>query len=202
MAEINWKSKYTELKAKYMNDVDTAYRLGCEQGMQMAQQQQAQEQAAQAQAAQQQQQGATASEGAQDNGEGGAANGEQVPGDTSQPASSELDQHIAQLEGMVKKSELTSDDLQSMRKSFEALKFGIEMKKSDAAVKGIAKAIRAKSPVTLSKSATANLSHNQKNALSMQEKIVSDIMSQWDSQETSLAKSISDIVASAGHKKD
>lgn len=203
MAEINWKAKYTELKAKYMNDVDTAFRLGIEQGAQMAQQQQAAEQAAQEQAMAQ----------AQAQGQPGAEGGEQAPGaeqvegqpmqESEHPAGSELDQHIATLEGMLGKSEITAEDLASMKKSIESLKFGIEMKKSDAAIKGIVKAIKpAKSPVTMSKAASANLGEKQKSALNMQEKIVSNIMKSWEEQEKSLSKSIVDIVAQAGHKKD
>lgn len=196
MPEINWKSKYTELKAKYMSDVDTAYRLGIEQGAVMAQQQQMQEQQAQEQAmAEQQAQGQPGQEGAPQEG------GEQAPA-SEHPQGSELDQHIATLEGMMGKAELTPEDLKTMKKSFDDLKFGIEMKKSDRAVKSIAKSLKSPVKAPMRKSAESNLSDKQKSALSMQEKIVSDIMSQWDQQETNLTKSISDIIAGAGLKKD
>lgn len=193
MAEINWKSKYNELKAKYMNDVDVSFRLGCEQGMQMAQQQQMQDQQAQEQEMAQQQQGQPGEEGAPQ---------EQQGQDSQNPQGSELDQHISTLEGMVSKSELTEDDLQTIKKSIEELKFGIEMKKSDKAIVGIAKALAPKSPVTMRSSAANNLDQKQKNALTMQEKIVGNIMSQWDRHESDLAKNINSVVAGAGLKKD
>ena len=51
--DINWKAKYQELKAKFMESVDVAFRLGFEEGAKqsyqnnaMQQQQQAQDQAA------------------------------------------------------------------------------------------------------------------------------------------------------------
>lgn len=197
MADINWKSKYTELKEKYKSSVDTAYRLGCEQGMQMAQQQQMQEQQQQEQAMQQAAMAGQAQPG-QPGQEGAPQDGGEQPGDSAHPQGSELDQHISQLEGMLGKSELTGEDLQSLKKSVEALKFGIEMQKSNKAIKGIVSAINR----PMNKSAQANLSQGQKSALTMQQKIVSDIMSQWETQESNLSKSILDVVAGEGLKKD
>lgn len=196
MAEINWKSKYTELKSKYMSAVDTSFRLGVEQGIQQAQQQQMEQQAQEQAAAEQ-----AAAAGQGQPGQPGA----EAPQDGEQPASehpqgSELDQHISQLEGMLGKSELTEEDLKSIKKSVESIKFGIEMKKSDLAIKGITKALNMKAP--MSKAASANLNPTAKAALSMQEKIVSDIMGVWDKQESNLSKSIAEIVAGEGLKKD
>lgn len=200
MAEINWKSKYIELKAKYMGAVDASFRIGMEQGMQQAQVQQAQDQAAQQQAQDQQAQG-----GQPGQPDGAPQEGEQ-PG-SENPQGSELDQHISQLEGMLGKSELTADDMQALQKSLASLKFGIEMKKSDHAVHSIAKSLRpsfpaAKIPNAMSKSANANLSIHAKAALSLQAQIVANVMASFEEEETNLSKSIANVVAGEGLKKD
>lgn len=202
MAEINWKSKYTELKAKYMSAVDAAFRIGMEQGMQQAQVQQAQDQAAQAQAQEQSMQ-----QGEQPGQEGAPQEGGEQPQDSAHPEGSELDQHISQLEGMLGKSELSADDMQALQKSVAALKFGIEMKKSDAAVRGIAKSLRpalpaAKIPAAMNKAADHNLSPNAKAALNLQAQIVANVMAGFAEEESNLSKSIAGIVAGEGLKKD
>jgi len=200
MAEINWKSKYTELKAKYMNAVDAAFRIGMEQGMQQAQMQQMQDQAAQQQAAEQGDQGGQDGQPGQ---EGAPQEGGQ-PQDSEHPQGSELDQHISTLEGMLGKSELDEKDIAAMKKSLADIRFGFEMKKSDRAAKGIAKALapRTYGPAKISATAEHNLTPTAKAAIHGQAKIVADIMSQWDSQEPELSKSIIDIVAREGLKKD
>lgn len=194
MAEINWKSKYNELKAKYMSSVDTAFRLGMEQGMQQAQVQQAQDQAAQAQTDAQNQQVQPGQEEQDQEGE--------QPQDSAHPQGSELDQHISTLEGMLGKSELTDHDMTVIMKSLKDLKFGIEMKKSDLAVSSIARALVPKAPVLMNKAAVANLNPTAKAALSMQEQIVANVMAGLAEEEKHMSKSITDIVAGEGLKKD
>lgn len=196
MAEINWKSKYTELKAKYMNAVDAAFRIGMEQGMQQAQMQQMQDQA------QQQAEAEAAQQGGQP-GQPGEEGAPQEGGEMAQsehPQGSELDQHISQLEGMLGKSELTEQDMAAMKKSLASLKFAADMKKSDAAVKGIAKAL--KPAPKMSAQAQHNLTPTAKAAVHGQAKIVENIMKAWEEQESDLSNSIINIVAGEGLKKD
>jgi hypothetical protein len=199
MSEINWKSKYQELKLKFMNSVDTAFRLGFEQGMQQQQQQQAQEQAMQ-----QQQMQMAAMQGAP--AEEGGAPGEEQPQDPGmQQQGSELDQHISQLESMLGQ---TSDP--AMKKSLESIIAfrkaelqAIELKKSEQAIKGIAKALKVPSSFKLSKAAEANLAPTAKAAVSMQEKIVGDIMKTWEQEEAKASKNILNVLANEGlTKKD
>lgn len=211
-AEINYKSKYMELRSKYMNDLDMAFRLGMEQGMQQAQQQQAADQLAQ-----QQQMDAIAAGGGQPGQPGaeGGAPGQEQPGQPQEgdPAAAagqamagqptELDQHISKLEGMIAKSEsLGKDkevlkslaDLKSMRKSeLEKIQFASQMKKSEMAIKGIAKALH-KPSFKVGAVAANNLSSNAKQAVSLQHKIVSDVMSKMESEEKRASKDIKDIL--------
>lgn len=199
MAEINWKAKYTELKAKYMSDVDTAYRLGCEQGMQMAQQQQMQDQQAQQQAMEQAQAGGQEQPGQP--GQEAAQQGQEQP-DSAHPQGSELDQHISTLEGMLGKSELTEDDIASIQKSIANIKFASEMKKSDLAVRNIAKALAPKAPFKISNTAEHNLKPSAKAAVNAQEQIVSNLMKAWDEQEKALSSQIGNVLSVEGLKKD
>lgn len=128
--EINWRQKYQELKSKYMNAVDMAFRLGVEEGMKQGQLDNANQQLAQAQS-QMQAQGTPAADPA-----GGKPNNNGMPGTPDQggapdksgapsvqptpaegaapaapmkesehPEGSELDQHIAKLESMISKTE-------------------------------------------------------------------------------------------------
>jgi len=200
MAEINWKSKYIELKAKYMSAVDAAFRIGMEQGMQQAQVQQAQDQAAQQQTQDQQ------AQDGQPGQESAPQDGDEQSG-SENPQGSELDQHISQLEGMLGKSELTVDDMQALQKSVAALKFGIEMKKSDIAVRSIANSLRpaypaVKIPTAISKTADANLNNHAKAALNLQAQIVANVMAGFEEEEVNLSKNIANIVAGEGLKKD
>jgi hypothetical protein len=203
MPEINYKQKYLELKQKFMNSVDTAFRLGYEQGQSDAQMQAMQEQQAQ-QAAMEQ--AALAGQGQGAPGEGGApaeggAPGEAAPEAAGQEGGSELDQHISQLESMLGKSELTGEDLEAIKKSIDSLKMGIELKKSDKAIKGIVKAIN-KTPV-IGKRASANLNPQAQAAVTMQHEIVNGIMKSWEEEETKASRSIVDILANQGlAKKD
>lgn len=186
MSEINWKNKYEALKSKFMESVDTAFRLGYEQGAQEAQldsmvqqqQQQADEMAAQGAPGQEQ-------PGGEENGE--AAPGEQVPSDSANPAGSELDQHIATLEGMLGKSEnISSADL---FKVTSQMKQAVELKKSAAAIPHIARNLH-KPAFKLSQQANHNLSNNAKKAVSMQQGIVEDIMKSWEEETKTTGKDI------------
>lgn len=215
-AEINYKNKYMELRSKYMNDLDVAFRLGFEQGGQQAQQDQmAQEQ----QQAQEIQQAAAGGQPGQP-GEGGAP-GEAAPGAPGQPGGqpggapdtgsehpegSELDQHIAKLESMIAKAEKSSpDDLKKsvqefhsigndLRKLQKSWKEQSDLKKSHAAIAGIAKALH-KPAFKMSKQASINLNENAKQAVSMQHRIVSDVMAKMEEEEKKAPKDIGTILA-------
>jgi hypothetical protein len=221
--DINWKQKYTELKQKYMNSVDMAFRLGFEDGQKQASQDNAMQQQQQAQDQM------TAAAGAPPGGGAGGppgAGGPKPPGgeapeaaqpgdqqsaampggatpneapkpavpmaESEHPDGTELDQHIAKLESMIK-GELTTDDLQ---KSVDAIRQfrksqlqTIELKKSQEAISGIAKALH-KPAFKLGVQAQHNMSSNAKAAVSMQEKIVGDIMQKWEQEENKAGKGI------------
>lgn len=217
MPEINYKAKYEQLKQRYMNDLDVAFRLGVEQGMQQAQVEQAQEAAAQAQAqaeaaanggmsGQDGEQGAPGEEGGEEQG----APGEQ-PGNTASahPDGSELDQHIAELEGLLGKTEYGTEQYEMLKKSLDGVKSlrnGIKLKsdlaKGDAAIKVIAKALGNDRGIkVMSKQASHNLSSNAKAAVSMQQKIVDEVMKSWNDEANGAAKIIQQIVNQEGASK-
>ena len=184
-AEINYKSKYLELRSKYINDVDMAFRLGFEQGLNQAKQQQAlaaQEQAMQAQAQQQEM-------------EQQQANQEEEQQMEPQNEGSELDEHIGNLE-----QALQGSDNPEVQKSLKALidlrkkeKFQLEMKKSDLAVKGIIGALH-KPEFKMSTQAQNNMTDDAKKAVTMQRKIVNDIMKAWEKEEQKTNTDIKNIL--------
>jgi hypothetical protein len=179
MKNQDWKLKYSDLKLKFHDSIDVAFRLGFEQGAANAQVQQAQ----QAQAAQQMQMGQQDQNGMSDE-----SNQEQSDG-------SELDQHINQLESMLQNTDPNSQEAESFKKSLEGikefqanLKKAFELKKSERAIAEISKNIKA--PFTLSKTATKNLSEHGKKALSSQEKIVDELMKSFAEEEAKAAETI------------
>lgn len=187
MSSIDYREKYQALKLKFQSSVDLSFRLGYEQGQQDAQVEQMQ----QAQLAHQQAQMAPQVD----------ENGQPIEGDQQQDPNaeqaqgSELDQHISQLEGMLGKSELNMDDL---KKVVNDLKFAQEMKKSDKAVKTIAKNV---GRFAISKQASSNLSPSAQKAVTMQEKIVQDIMKSWQEEESTASKEISKVLNREGLSK-
>lgn len=142
--EVNYKAKYLELRAKYMNAVDVAFRLGFEEGAKQSQLDNAGQQLAQAQA-EKQSMAANSEQASKENNNGtpgtpdqGAAPdksgspsiqpspAESAPNagnaplkESENPEGSELDQHIAKLESMIQKSENPAEDL---KKSLDELK--------------------------------------------------------------------------------
>ncbi len=208
-AEINYKNKYIELRSKYMNDLDMAFRLGMEQGMQQAQN----DQAAQAQAEQQQLDqmaaggapGQPGQPGQEGNAPGQPQPGQEQlgqPGQEAQPGQdpmagqpTELDQHISKLEGMIAKSEdqelkNTLQGLVSLRKS-ELQK--IQFSKSEQAIKGIVKALH-KPTFKMGAVAVNNLSTSAKLAASAQHKIVNEVMEKFEVEEKRASAGIKDIL--------
>lgn len=210
--DINYKVKYQELKAKYMSSVDMAFRLGFEEGSKQATQDAAQQQQMQAE------EQANAMGGGQPPGgedpsaaapgdpQSAAMPGGATPAQAPQPAvpmqesehpdGTELDQHISKLESMLSKSELDPTERAAMQKSLQGIRSfrqnqlqAIELKKSAMAISGIAKALH-KPAFKLGVQATQNMSSNAKQAVNMQEKIVTDIMQKWEQEEKSAGKGI------------
>ncbi len=184
MKNQNWELKYKDLKLKFHDAVDVAFRVGFEQGAQSAQVQQAQQaEAAAQQAAMQPGQDPNAPPGQE-----GAPGQEQSDG-------SELDQHIGQLEGMLQGSQAGSPEQATLQKSLNgikafqfSLKQASELRKSEKAIAAISKAM--KSPFTMGKKATKNMSDPAKKALSDQEKIVNDLMKAMDEEQSKMSESI------------
>lgn len=212
MPEINYKNKYMALRAKYMEDLDMAFRLGMEQGVQQAQQ----DQMAQQQAEQAQMEAAAAA------GMGGDPNQPEQPGQSGeeQPPGqdpmagqpTELDQHISQLEGMLGSSKEPADaeskkNFDNLKKSLESIKAirkaelqAIQFKKSEMAIKGIANALH-KPKFKMGANASHNLNSNAKAAVSLQHRIVNDVMSKMEEEEKKASKNIRDILDVEGITK-
>ena len=196
---IDYKQKYQELKNRFMSSIDSAWRDGFENGLQQAQLDQAAQQQAQAD------QMAMAANGQPQPGqpgEEGAAPGEEAEqGETGQPQSQnpngdELDQHIQKLEGMLGKSEIDAFQLQDLKKTLSdirSLQVQINLTKSMASIKNTRMTPLKKSQ-PLSPRVQANLPEPAKKALSLQEKIVADVFSKWEKDESQAASSISDIL--------
>lgn len=178
MKNQDWKLKYNDLKLKFHDAVDVAFRLGYEAGAQGAQLQQAQADAA----------AASAQPG---------MSGEEQSGQFGQEESdgSELDQHIGQLESMLGSQKPGSMEQAGLQKSLDgikafklSLKKASDLKKSEQAIKAIGKAMKA--PFTLSKTATKNLSEHGKKALNDQERIVDDLMKSFAEEEKKAKEAI------------
>jgi hypothetical protein len=194
MKNQDWKIKYQDLKLRFHDCLDTSFRLGYEAGAQQAQVQQAAQQTADAQAAQQ-----AAAMGQQPGqpGQDPNAPGQEDPNAQMQPGQdgSELDGHIQTLESMLQKTEVGSLEYMNFKKSLDgiksfqsSLKQSYDLKKAEQAIKAIGKAI--KSPFTLSKAATKNLSEPAKAALNDQEKIVNDLMKSFEEEERKASEQI------------
>jgi hypothetical protein len=174
MKNQDYKVKYEDLKLKFHDAIDVAFRLGFEQGAQSSQMKQAEQAQAMAQSG-----GMPGQEQPQDSQEFG-----QQPSDGS-----ELDQHIGTLESMLQKSDPTSPEALSLKKSLDGirsfqstLKQASELKKSENAIKEIGKSMRP--------TATKNLSEHGKKALNDQEKIVEELMKSFAEEEKKVTEAI------------
>lgn len=226
--DINYKQKYQELKAKYMQAVDMAFRLGHEEGSkqaaqdQMAQQQQQQaELEAAAAGGMPGQPGADPMAGPDQPGDdqsappapGGGPEGEPAPGpmaESEHPDGTELDQHISKLESMLK-GEVNSEDLakaasairdyqNAVSKWKKQVRLQSELKKSAQAIPEIAKALH-RPKFKLGVQAAHNLSQSAKNAVTMQHKIVTDIMTKWEQEEKNASKDVLSVLNIEGLTK-
>jgi hypothetical protein len=230
--EINYKQKYQELKAKYMNAVDVAFRLGFEEGSKQSQMDQANQQM-QEQAAAEQAGGQPGEPGAENNNgapgtpdQGAAPDksgapsvqpspAEAAPGaptaggapmkESEHPEGSELDRHISELEAMIKKSEEPNDDLQ---KSLDMIKSIRENMIFREEMKKSSEAIPAiakalhKPQFKFGVQAAHNLSSTAKSSVSMHHKIVNSIMEKWEKEESKAHKDILSALNVEGVTKD
>lgn len=227
MSQVNYKDKYLQLKQRFMESVDVAFRLGFEQGTQAAQMQQMQEQQQQiadqqAQQAQMAANGGQPGQPGQDDGMGGdpsqgnptqgGAPGAQIQDDSrgvgqqtgaaGGMGGSELDQHIGELEGLMAKSEYGSQDWEVLHKQIsicKSAKLQADMKKNEILIKSIGTNLR--KPLKLNPRANHNMAHPAKAALSLQQQIVGGIMDTWEKEEKGLPTEISKILATEGLTK-
>lgn len=157
MSVVDYKKKYQEIRLRFVEAIDASYKQGYSQGaldtrQEMMSQQLQQQAQMQNQAIGQPQQLLTS----QTN-----MSAPKVQQDDS--LNGDLDQHIAALEELVNKNEISPDDL---KKSIQGLR--LFTKEIQQKPKG--------------KSYTYNMSEESKRDLSMQEKIVSDILNKWEQE--------------------
>ena len=188
MKNQDYKLKYNDLKIKFMDAVDLAFRLGFEQGAQNAQVQQAQ--------------AAAAAQPGQPGQDPNAPPGEDMNSPES-PDGSELDSHINTLEGMLAGSKQGSPDQAALQKSLNevkafqlSLKTASDLKKSEKAIAEIGKAV--KGTFTISKKAAQNLSQPAQKALNSQEQIIDDLMKSFDEEQK---KAVSTIEKTLGFEQ-
>ena len=192
---VDYKVKYEQLRSKYIQSMDEAFRLGYQQGMERGQVDAAQQQAQQAQEQAQQMQ----SQLGQAQGQPGQDQGALPPGVGEQPqdgqpqelgpdqvegaqAATELDAKIDELEqAMIGKSEGAELDLlKSLRKSAATLR-----KSFDA------------STIKLGTLASANLSAGDKQTLSRQQQIIDSCLQKWEDESRQATSSIAEVVNQA-----
>jgi hypothetical protein len=197
MPLTDYKAKYEDLKAKFMETVDLSWRLGYEQGLKDAQLEQAQQQVQQAQ-----DQANAMAAGMGQPGQEGEAEGQ--PGEQpeeAQPISQnpngddELGQHIEKLENMLGKSE-DSLDVQELKKTLNdirSLQVQINLTKSMESIKNT-KLKKSFQPIKFTKKLEANLKEPAKKALSLQEDILKNCFAKWEKDESKAAGDIGSIL--------
>jgi vacuolar-type H+-ATPase subunit I/STV1 len=172
--------------------VDTAWRLGYEQGLRDAQTEQAQMQAQQAsQMPNQPDQPAPTEEAPGEE----QAPGQEQPQGPQSGQRDELGDHIQKLESMIGKSELDPSELQSLKKTLNEIKSiqaQINLTKSLESIKSLKK----NEPMNLR--VQTNLLPPAKKALSMQEQIVNDIFKKWGEDSSQASNSIASIIGVEG----
>lgn len=165
MADIDYKAKYYALRDKLIRVMDFSYREGYEAGTKDAQMNSLMQQQQQ-----QQQQAAMAQQQSQMMGE---QQGQEMPQETSQEAapeagpSEDMDEYIQELESLVSKGEISSDDL---KKSLEKIK---------------AHSVKLKRPKPLRKlsaQVSKNMPQSGKEALTKQHLIVENVLKKWEEE--------------------
>jgi hypothetical protein len=184
MSTNEWKIKYMDLKQKFLDATDTAYRLGYEQGakeMQMDMQaQQAQQAMQQAQMAQQSAMGGgqppVDEQGnpiPEEEMQPGMEGGEEMPPEADPEVSQQLDDHINELESLVAKGEKPT--IKDMRKVVENL-------------------------VTLRKSQKQKWQGKIKKEATVQKKFVDGILAKWAEESKDVTEELADQIKKEGLK--
>lgn len=192
MSTNEWKIKYFDLKQKFLDATDTAYRLGYEQGakdtqIEMQAQQMAQQQAQQAAM----QDGAV---GVDENGnpvdemgnpvdpnqmspemqdQAMQEGGEELPPDVDPEVSQQLDNHINELESLVSKGE--KPKVTDLRKVVDGL-------------------------VSLRKSQKQKWKKNVEKRSSAQKSLVDGILAKWEKESKDVTKDLEDQILKEGLK--
>jgi hypothetical protein len=217
MSQVNYKQKYQQLKQRFMESVDVAFRLGYEQGAQQAQMQQMQQQQQQV-ADQQSQEAQSTAQGSEDPSQDGqpGQEGQQPDGAQIQDSSrgvgqqaqgaggSELDSHIGELEGLMAKAEYGTESWETLNNSIaklKSIKVSLDLKKNEALIKSIGANLKAKKPLVLNPRAKHNLTEPAKAALTMQHKIVEGIMETMEKESQGLPTDIVEILRFEGLTK-
>lgn len=201
---IDYKQKFLDIKSKFLSSVDTAYRMGFEQGqkdalLQNLQQQQQQQMQMQAQMMGQQQD-MTSSEEGDIPPEQQAEQFEQAQQQEQMDNQvSELEAGIQELSELLGKNEVdkvaTKGLLDNLNKNLESIlrvREAQELKKNMESIKKIGKAVNKVKGLSLS--FKNNASKEQKAAVSMQKTIVNDIMAKWEAEEEKASKDILDAL--------
>lgn len=128
--------------------------------------------------------------------------------ESENPQGSELDQHISTLEGMLKKNEDNANfdaapilaSINGLRKLQADMHLRSELAKSAAAIPKIAAALH-KPQFKFGVQANHNLSTSAKAAVTMQHKIVGEIMQKWEQEEQKAGKDILSTLSIEGITK-
>lgn len=196
---IDYKAKYMDLRARFIEALDLSFRQGYEQGQKDAQiessMQQAQMAMQQAQQMSGQQQDPN-QEQPQDPAQAGAA--PEMMAQQGQNSGTELDSLIGELEGLVNKSEISKEDL---KKSISAIK-------ESAMFMGLNKAISKNSPfksrlkpvaIPMNKGMSGSYSHNlsseDKKAVAMQQAIIDNVFKKWENESADTGTKITQTIS-------
>jgi len=204
MSLVDYKSKYMDLKTKYQETADLAWRLGYEQGLKDAQLDQLQQESQQNEAMAQAQAGTPQpGQPGEESSEGGEQPGQGEEQPTSQnPNEDELGQHIEKLESMLGKSEISSFELQDLKKTLsdiKSLQIQINLTKSLSSIKSTR--LAKSQSVSFSPKTKANLPAPAQKALSTQQEIVDTIFKKWEGEASKAASDISSILGVEGLTK-
>lgn len=176
-ANVDYKAKYLSIRAKLVEASDVSFRLGYEEGMKEGQQQ-AQQQAQEEQMMQEQQMAEQqAAMGGGEEGmpmeEGMAEEGGGTEMDMQGEEGSELDDHIAELEGMVAKGEKPKvSDLRNMVLNITNLR----------------------------KSHKASFQKKTEKVISKQKSVVDGILKKWEGENKDVTSNLEEVIKEHGIK--
>lgn len=185
---VDWKKKYMDLRARFIESLEIGYRSGYEQGASEKQMELMMQQAQQAQAEAQQMQMGQMPQQAQEDGQ------------QAQVGPDEIDSAIAELESLVNKSE--GDTKNDLKKSLENLKLVKVSKDFEKTLKKSKVKEFSLFPKKVSNSYTYNMPGEKKQAVGMQNKIIDDIFKKWNHESEKTTRSILDVLGTESNKKD